>query len=195
MIFSKQMEMVLYNSEDGDVSVNAYIKDESLWVTQKAMSKLFGVDKSGISRHLKNIFSIGELDEKVVVAKLQQPLSMVQSKEKCRHQRLVFIVAVPFNLCLEWNRDKPAPFASTFGRWFVYNTSVWLGMYLNGSLYFFSANIPSVEQSYFVFVVFSHVPSPNSAAIRSRFPLASASSGFTFLRHSAVRESAEMFPL
>ena len=39
--FSKQMEMVLYNSEDGDVSVNAYIKDESLWVTQKAMSELF----------------------------------------------------------------------------------------------------------------------------------------------------------
>ena len=68
--FSKQMEMVLYNSEDGDVSVNAYIKDESLWVTQKAMSELFGVDKSGISRHLKNIFSTGELDEKVVVAKI-----------------------------------------------------------------------------------------------------------------------------
>lgn len=62
--------MVLYNSEDGDVSVNAYIKNESLWVTQKAMSELFGVDKSGISRHLKNIFSTGELDEKVVVAKI-----------------------------------------------------------------------------------------------------------------------------
>ena len=68
--FSKQMEMVLFNSEDGDVSVNAYIKDESLWVTQKAMSELFGVDKSGISRHLKNIFSTGELNEKVVVAKI-----------------------------------------------------------------------------------------------------------------------------
>lgn len=68
--FSKQMEMVLYNSEDGDVSVNAYIKDESLWVTQKAMSELFHVDKSGISRHLKNIFSTGELDEEVVVAKI-----------------------------------------------------------------------------------------------------------------------------
>ncbi len=68
--FSKQMEMVLYNSEDGDVSINAYIKDESLWVTQKAMSELFGVDKSGISRHLKNIFSTGELDEEVVVAKI-----------------------------------------------------------------------------------------------------------------------------
>ncbi|MCH5344935.1 MAG: virulence RhuM family protein [Acetatifactor sp.] len=68
--FSKQMDMVLYNSDDGEVSVNAYIKDESLWITQKAMAELFGVDKSGISRHLKNIFDTAELDEKVVVAKI-----------------------------------------------------------------------------------------------------------------------------
>lgn len=68
--FAKQMDMVLYNSDDGEVSVNAYIKDESLWVTQKSMAELFGIDKSGISRHLKNIFDTAELDEKVVVAKI-----------------------------------------------------------------------------------------------------------------------------
>ncbi|MEE3481420.1 MAG: virulence RhuM family protein [Lachnospiraceae bacterium] len=68
--FSKQMKMVLYRSDEGDVSVNAYIKDETLWITQKAMAELFGVDKSGISRHLKNIFETHELDEQVVVAKI-----------------------------------------------------------------------------------------------------------------------------
>ena len=67
--FNKQMEMVLYNSDEGDVLIEAYIKDESLWITQKAMSEIFGVDKSGISRHLKNIFESGELNEQVVVAK------------------------------------------------------------------------------------------------------------------------------
>ncbi len=51
--FDKQMEMVLYHSDEGDISVDAYIKDESLWITQKAMADLFGIDKSGISRHLK----------------------------------------------------------------------------------------------------------------------------------------------
>ena len=68
--FAKQMEMVLYHSDEGDVSVDAYIKDESIWITQKAMAELFGVDKSGISRHLKKIFESRELDEKVVVAKI-----------------------------------------------------------------------------------------------------------------------------
>ena len=68
--YKKQMEMILYHSDDGDVSVDAYIMEESLWITQKAMAELFGIDKSGISRHLKKIFESGELDEKVVVAKI-----------------------------------------------------------------------------------------------------------------------------
>ena len=68
--FDKQMEMVLYHSDGGDVSVDAYLMSDSLWITQKAMAELFGVDKSGISRHLKKIFESGELDEKVVVAKI-----------------------------------------------------------------------------------------------------------------------------
>ena len=57
----KQMEMVLYHSEQSDVTVNAIIKDETIWITQKAMAELFGIDKSGISRHLSNIFKSGEL--------------------------------------------------------------------------------------------------------------------------------------
>lgn len=63
--------MVLYNSDDGNVSVNAYIKDESLWVTQKTMAELFGVQVPAISKHLKNIFTEGELDEKVVISKME----------------------------------------------------------------------------------------------------------------------------
>lgn len=67
--FNKQMEMVLYHSDEGDVSVDAYIAEDSIWVSQKGMSEIFGVDKSGISRHLKKIFETGELDENMVVAK------------------------------------------------------------------------------------------------------------------------------
>lgn len=65
------MEMILYHSDDGDVSVNAYIKDETLWITQKAMAELFGVQVPAISKHLKNIFHEGELEEQVVVSKME----------------------------------------------------------------------------------------------------------------------------
>ena len=67
---TKQMEMVLYRTEDDNVTVSALIKDETIWLTQKAMAELFGIDKSGISRHLAKIFESGELDEGVVVAKI-----------------------------------------------------------------------------------------------------------------------------
>lgn len=64
----KKFEFLLYESAQEKISVNAVIKDESIWLTQKSMAELFGVDKSTISRHLRNIFSEGELEEKVVVA-------------------------------------------------------------------------------------------------------------------------------
>ena len=67
---TKQMEMVLYRTEDDSVTVSALIKDESIWITQKAMAELFGIDKSGISRHLAKIFETGELKEEVVVVKI-----------------------------------------------------------------------------------------------------------------------------
>ncbi len=67
---TKQMEMILYRTEDDSVTISAIIKDETIWITQKAMSELFGIDKSGISRHLSNIFSTNELDKNLVVAKI-----------------------------------------------------------------------------------------------------------------------------
>ena len=66
----ENFQFLIYHSAEEDVSVNAVIKDESIWLTQKAMADLFGVDKSTISRHLKNIFKEGELQEEVVVAKI-----------------------------------------------------------------------------------------------------------------------------
>ena len=64
----KQFEFLMYQSVEEEVSVNALIKDESIWLTQKGMGELFGVNKSTISRHLKNIFNEGELNESMVVA-------------------------------------------------------------------------------------------------------------------------------
>lgn len=69
-IMDKQFEFLMYQSAEEDVAVNALIKDENVWLNQKAMAELFGVDKSSISKHLKNIFNEGELSEEVVVEKI-----------------------------------------------------------------------------------------------------------------------------
>ena len=68
---NKQMHFVLYHSDESDVSVNAVIQNDSIWVTQKAMADLFSVNTPAISKHLKNIYEEGELREESTVSKME----------------------------------------------------------------------------------------------------------------------------
>lgn len=66
----KQIQFLLYDLLQNKGSIQVVIKDETIWCTQKAMADLFGIDKSGISRHISNIFSSQELDPNTTVAKI-----------------------------------------------------------------------------------------------------------------------------
>ena len=61
-------ELLLYQTEDGQTRIEVRLVGETLWLTQNQMAELFQVDKSGISRHLKNVFETGELSPESVVA-------------------------------------------------------------------------------------------------------------------------------
>ena len=67
---SNEIQFLLYNMPDAEGKVQVIIKDETLWCTQKAMAELFGIDKSGISRHITNIFKEEELQQDTTVAKI-----------------------------------------------------------------------------------------------------------------------------
>lgn len=67
---NKQMHYVLYHVDDSDVSVNAVIQNDSIWITQKAMAELFGCTSDNISSHLKNIYSEGELIKEATTEKI-----------------------------------------------------------------------------------------------------------------------------
>ena len=57
-------KIIIYNTEDGAAQVSLYTKDGTVWLTQAQMAELFHKERSGITRHIKNIFSEDELDEK-----------------------------------------------------------------------------------------------------------------------------------
>jgi len=69
---SNSGEMLLYRSADGDVRVECLFQNETIWLTQKAIAVLFGVQRPAITKHLGNIFETGELHEKVVSSILEQ---------------------------------------------------------------------------------------------------------------------------
>ena len=68
---SNEIQYLLYSMPDADGKVQVVIKDETLWCTQKAMAKLFGVGVPAISKHLKNIFEEGELVVDSVISKME----------------------------------------------------------------------------------------------------------------------------
>ena len=67
-IRSSAAEYLIFSSQAGENGIEVRFEDGSAWLTQKAMAELFGVDRSVIGKHLKNVFAEGELEEKVVCA-------------------------------------------------------------------------------------------------------------------------------
>lgn len=80
---NSDFQFLLYQSTDGDVSVNAFIKDETIWLTQSGMAELFGCSTDNVSLHLRNIYAEQELDEGAT----SEEFSVVQQEGTRRVQR------------------------------------------------------------------------------------------------------------
>jgi len=66
---SNKKQIILYITPNGDVKMEVFLQDETLWLTQKMMAELFGVEINTINYHLKEIFKSGELEENSVIRK------------------------------------------------------------------------------------------------------------------------------
>ncbi len=80
---SDTFPFLIYRSSEQDISVNAVIRDETVWLTQKAMAELFGVEIPAISKHLANIFAEGELEAEATLSKME----IVQQEGKRKVKR------------------------------------------------------------------------------------------------------------
>lgn len=63
VIENNKSELVIYESQDGNIKLDVNLESETVWLSLEQMTKLFGRDKSVISRHIKNIFDEGELEK------------------------------------------------------------------------------------------------------------------------------------
>lgn len=95
-----QFEFLMYRAADEDVSVNAVIHDETIWLTQKSMAELFDVDVPAISKHLSNIYNDGELLKDSTVSKMEivQQEGTRQVKRKQSFYNLDVIISVGYRV-------------------------------------------------------------------------------------------------
>ncbi|AMV60556.1 Putative DNA-binding protein in cluster with Type I restriction-modification system [Pediococcus damnosus] len=66
---TEKANFLLYKTDNRAVSIDVIIGNKTIWATQKSIAELFGVNRTTINRHLKDIFETGELDKKVISAK------------------------------------------------------------------------------------------------------------------------------
>ena len=108
-------EILFYKTDNGEVRVEILLYQENLWLTQAKMAELFEVQKAAISKHLKNIFTSGELQEEAVVSKMETTTTFMiiyltkqlKDSRKClrfRSQILEFSVQTSFLFRIQFQR-------------------------------------------------------------------------------------------
>ena len=68
----KNPQIIIYQSEDGKISVDTLLREDSIWLNAHQMAELFEIDRSGIVKHIKNIYETRELGAKSTCAKIAQ---------------------------------------------------------------------------------------------------------------------------
>ncbi len=67
-----ESNIILYETDDGNINVDVVLKDETIWLTQKSMAELFDVNSQAITKHLQNIYNDGELQKEGTCSKMEQ---------------------------------------------------------------------------------------------------------------------------
>ena len=95
-----KQDIIIYTDDSGNVRVEAYVQDETIWLTQKGMANLFNVGVPAIAKHLKNIYRSEELEEKATISILEtvQNEGERQIKRKLSFYNLDAIIAVGYRV-------------------------------------------------------------------------------------------------
>lgn len=111
MSIDRELEMILYSTPESDVTVSAIIKDETLWLNQKSLAKLFNVDISTINQHLKNIFETQELEQNSTIGKF--PIVQTEGKRTVRRTVTFYNLDAIISVGYRVNSKK----ATAFRKW------------------------------------------------------------------------------
>ncbi|MDE6481061.1 MAG: virulence RhuM family protein [Muribaculaceae bacterium] len=105
------IQFQLYNLPDGSGSVQVYVEGETIWLTQKAMADLFGVEVNTINYHLKEIFSSGELNKKATIQKIR--IVQIEGKRQVERERAFYNLDAIISVGYRVNSQK----ATRFRQW------------------------------------------------------------------------------
>ena len=101
--YNPNTNFLLYKTANGEVKIDVLLQNKTIWMPQKKIAKLFDVQRPAITKHLKNIFDSGELNEKVVCSILELTtqhgaIKEIQQIKKTKFYNLDAIIAVGYRV-------------------------------------------------------------------------------------------------
>ena len=99
-LIGNEKNIIFYNDEEGNIQIEVLLENEDVWLNTEALAMLFNIDRSGIVRHINNIYEDGELEESATCAKIAQVQEEGKRKVKRNYSyyNLDMIISIGFRV-------------------------------------------------------------------------------------------------
>lgn len=97
-LIGNEKNILFYNDEDGNIQIEVLLKNEDVWLNVEALATLFNIDRSGIVRHINNIYKDGELNENITCAKIAHVGNDGKQVYKPKYYNLDMIISIGFRV-------------------------------------------------------------------------------------------------
>lgn len=97
-LIGTEKNIIFYNDEEGNTKIEVLLENEDVWLNTEAIASLFNVDRSGIGRHINNIYKEQELNEDTSCAKIAHVAKSTGQKYETKYYNLDMIISIGFRV-------------------------------------------------------------------------------------------------
>lgn len=97
-LIGNEKNILFYNDEEGNTKIEVLLENEDVWLNKEALATLFNIDRSGIVRHINNIYKDDELNENITCAKIAHMSNDGKQVYNTKYYNLDMIISIGFRV-------------------------------------------------------------------------------------------------
>lgn len=97
-LIGTEKNIIFYNDEDGNTQIEVLLENEDVWLNTEVLAMLFNIDRSGIVRHINNIYKDGEFEENITCSKMEHMGNAGNQHYSTKYYNLDMIISIRFRV-------------------------------------------------------------------------------------------------
>ena len=97
-LIGNENDIIFYTDEDGNTKIQVILQNEDVWLNIESLTKLFEIDRTGITRHINNIYKQGEMEEESTCAKIAHMGNNGNQKYETKYYNLDMIISIGYRV-------------------------------------------------------------------------------------------------